>query len=197
VGLALVLPLGACAHPVARQSPQRAEAKGHCEAVTPAESSEPGALYEVVFRMQTSASRSGAWTALSNDLEPFALGPWECAVGPVQGNDSFEQGSARIERVRRLACTHETGATVQTELRCDAPQPLAPHAAAGLRRELSLTLSAAPSLRLACELQPAERLGTVRPSSGTTARPADSGRTPTAQTAEAPPSGSAAGASSH
>lgn len=101
--------------------------------------------------MQTGEPEQDAWSAVPLDLHAFALGPWQCALGPQQASDVSTDATQTLSRSRRLACTHESGATVQTELHCALTLPPASGSTESARRELPLVLSAAPPLRLACE----------------------------------------------
>lgn len=128
---------------------------------------EPRALYDLAFSLRTEGAEGAAWSSLPSELHAFPLGSWECALSALEHDDRFDAEGARIDRTRRLACTHKSGATVQSELRCRASLPLGPQAASEARRELTLTLSTAPTLRLACEAEAVDRLAIVRSTDAT------------------------------
>jgi hypothetical protein len=121
--------------------------------------------HDLTFSVRT--REDGPFDALPDELQSFSLGPWECALGPLGTHDVAPPAEPRMVRTRRLACTHKTGATVQSELRCELPPTLATEVAASYRRELALMLSGAPDLAIACEPALVERLG-----SGQAASPA-------------------------
>jgi hypothetical protein len=79
------------------------------------------------------SGESSAWTAVPATLHAFSTGRWECALGEVQTADA--------EPTRRLACTHASGATVQTRLVCRAANDAS---------ELELELDRSPALHLRC-----------------------------------------------
>ncbi|MET0286529.1 MAG: hypothetical protein ABW352_18750 [Polyangiales bacterium] len=93
---------------------------------------------------------------VSDELVPFTLGKWECALGKVQMDDAREPAHLRLTRTRRLACTHASGTTVQTSLACEVITG-APASA----RNLPLSLDTAPSLTLGCTPVAVDRVASV------------------------------------
>lgn len=156
--LAALAWVGGCAHgapSVATPPPSSAAAP----APAPRRVEEP-VRYELVWRMQAGEQDQDTWAAVPPGLHAFALGPWECALGPQQTHDAPAGTAQQLSRSRRVACTHESGATVQTELRCALTLPVADGELERARRELPLLLSAAPTLRLTCEPARADTLAT-------------------------------------
>jgi hypothetical protein len=90
----------------------------------------------LVFQLRRGEQTS--WTALPETLHAFSLGRWECALSAATEHGDRAAG----QLVRRLACTHGSGRTVQSQLGCAA------HAAEPA--ELELTLDLEPTLYLRC-----------------------------------------------
>lgn len=158
--LALLVPGCAQRAQVASTTAAAQQESVNAKSVGPART--PRGLYDLVFSLRTEGAEGAAWSSLPTELHAFPLGAWECALSALEYDDRFDAEGARIDRTRRLACTHKSGATVQSELRCRASLPLAPQEASEARRELTLTLSSAPTLRLACEAEAVDRLGIIR-----------------------------------
>ena len=123
---------------------------------------EPLALYDV--RWLLLAGESGALTEAQPALHSFTLGHWECALSAEEAQDTFTGGHAQVQRQRRIACTHPTGLTMQSELSCRFAMPAravdgSPRMA---RREARIALGDAPPLTLACEPFATEQLELVR-----------------------------------
>jgi len=151
-----LLASGCAAHSVV--VPASSERAEPCEQSSAVAGGERVGLYDLTWKMQTGEHGPTAWSPVPDALHAFPVGPWECALGPQQAADSFRQERGSLQRERRLACTHKSGATVQTELRCAAELPLAEAAVESVRRELALTLSTAPSVYIACVAEPRQRL---------------------------------------
>lgn len=136
-------------------------AQAQCAAAPGPAASPEARPYELTFVMRM--REAGGFDSLPEELQTFTLGPWECALGPLTRRDELSALDAQLVRERRLACTHKTGATVQSELRCEMPAAVATARAASYRREFALTLSGASDLVIACQPEPIERLGAGRP----------------------------------
>jgi len=139
------------------------------------------ALYDVTWSLRSGETTS--WADASSELMAFSVGRWECALGEVQSDDALGPTELDLRRTRRLACTHATGATVQTQLQCtlhvarttepqqrtthgDAQQPQQQQQQHDLsvqqhERELSLQLDATPTLHLRCAPQPVAQLALI------------------------------------
>jgi hypothetical protein len=119
---------------------------------------EPLALYNV--RWMLLSGDSGALVEMARELHPFTLGRWECALSAESASDTFGAGRAEVKRTRRVACTHPTGLTMQTELACGFAMPARPGDGSprAARREARIALGDAPSMTLACEPFATERL---------------------------------------
>ena len=165
--------LSACAHapapvcPKPESKPSATAAAGTPPALGFADpgalaESEPLALYDL--RWTLLAGDSGAVSEVPTAPHSFTLGRWECALSAEQASDAFESGHARVRRERRVACTHPTGLTMQTELRCGFEMPARPAEGSPrlARRETHITLGDAPAFTLACEPTPADRLSLVQ-----------------------------------
>ncbi|MDB4973836.1 MAG: hypothetical protein JWN48_2177 [Myxococcaceae bacterium] len=98
----------------------------------------PGPPRVVVLDWKLRLESHGAWTTPPPSLHAFSVGRWECALGAVQLEAS--------QQTRKLACTHASGATLQTKLSCQAERERP--------RELELSLDTAPPMQLRCEPQP-------------------------------------------
>lgn len=111
----------------------------------------PVVLLDVGWQLR---SDDGAtWSEAPPALHTFSSGRWECALGEVLPADSLTDDALELQRTRRLACTHATGATVQTQLTCSlreertrSSRPVAPPEA----RELQLKLDATPEVHVRC-----------------------------------------------
>jgi hypothetical protein len=141
-------------------------------------------LYDVSWSLRSGETTS--WADAPSELHAFTVGRWECALGQVQSDDALAETALEVRRTRRLACTHASGATVQTQLGCAlqqvrsvagpaeprTPDSTAPdaHAAAEAgraperegTRELSLQLDDSPTLHLRCAPEPVTRLSLLR-----------------------------------
>jgi hypothetical protein len=161
-----------CAHPAAptcprmdaqtcaSEPPRIPEALGFADPESLNES-EPLALYDV--RWMVLAGESGVLTEVPPALHSFTLGRWECALSAEDANDQFVNGHAQVARTRRIACTHATGLTMQSEVRCgyQIPGPVSEGSPRHARRESHIALADAPPLTLACEPFVTERLELV------------------------------------
>ena len=123
---------------------------------------EPLALYDL--RWTLLAGDSGAIAEVPSTPHSFTLGRWECALSAEQASDAFESGHARVRRERRVACTHQTGLTMQTELRCGFDMPARPAEGSPrlARRETHIALGDAPAFTLACEPFATDRLSLMQ-----------------------------------
>jgi hypothetical protein len=116
------------------------------------------ALYDVKWMLLT--GDSGALTESPVGLHSFTLGKWECALGAEQSDDALTDDRASVRRTRKLVCTHATGITMLTEVACAYAMPSRPADGSPrqARRETKVDLGDAPSVTLACEPTPTERL---------------------------------------
>lgn len=118
-------------------------------AVTPPPT--PVVLVDVGWQLRS--GDAATWSEVPPALHAFSVGRWECALGEVLPDDTLSAETLALLRTRRLACTHATGATVQTQLTCDvredrvpSSRPVAPPSA----RELQLQLDATPTVHVRC-----------------------------------------------
>lgn len=149
-GLLLVFVTG-CMHtvpctPVAGAEPAAPPAP---LAVTP--TPVPVVLLDVAWQLRS--GEAATWSEVPLALHAFSVGRWECALGEVLPDDTLTAEALALQRTRRLACTHATGATVQTQLTCavhgervPASRPVAPPPAG----ELQLQLDATPTVHVRC-----------------------------------------------
>jgi hypothetical protein len=145
--IAMLLGTAACAANAQVAAPKVAP----CAPEVVTEEAAPSSLYAPVWQLES----AGSLRELPAEAHPFTAERWECALGPEQLDDSHEV--PRVVRARRLACTHASGATVQTALRCEfdplgrEPPP----------RTLPLTLDTAAPFTLRCTARAAARLELV------------------------------------
>jgi hypothetical protein len=165
VGAASCLGASACARPapVAPVAITTAAAPG---SVAPASvPAPPPGLHDVSWQLRS--GDGSPWTDAPPALHTFTVGRWECALSEVLSDDMLGADELDLRRTRRLACTHATGATVQTQLACTLhtarAQRQAPVSGPGARaqsaastdvrsaaRELQLQLDATPPLHVRC-----------------------------------------------
>jgi hypothetical protein len=125
---------------------------------------------------QLRSGEGSAWADAPLALHTFTVGRWECALGEVLSDDALGASELDVRRTRRLACTHATGATVQTQLACTLHTVRAPPSAldagspaqtpastdvSSAARELQLQLDATPPLHLRCALSEVAELALV------------------------------------
>lgn len=160
----------ACAHGPAAPCPVDLNAshaaKATSELSTPAwidsaslpSSQGPLALYDVRWLILT--GDSGAFAGVPSTMHNFTLGRWECALSGEKTSDSLADNQVRVDRTRRLVCTHATGVTAQSELQCawQIPSNIQSGSPKEARREMHLTLSDAPPVRVSCEPEAKEPL---------------------------------------
>jgi hypothetical protein len=150
--LALSLPVASgCVHTAPCPSPAAHARRAPAPAASGAGPEQ--ALQDVTWRLRLRTTE--AWSTPPSALFSFSVGRWECALGEVQSDDERHDQQLRLSRARRLACTHSTGVTVQTQLRCALQ--LAAGATEQAGRELELTLDE-QLLGLACAPAPVEQL---------------------------------------
>jgi hypothetical protein len=113
-------------------------------------------LHDLVW--QLSFGERGAIERAPEALHSFTVGRWECALGAVEARDALSGDVLTLERSRRVACTHASGATVQSELRCTHRMPGPSELTRAASRELILTLDTMPPVRLTCEASPVTEL---------------------------------------
>jgi hypothetical protein len=115
----------------------------------------PVVLLDVAWQLRSGDGAS--WANVPLALYTFSAGRWECALGEVLPDDTLTADALELLRTRRLACTHATGATVQTQLACAVHTERAPASrptATEHTRELQLQLDATPAVHVRC--MPAE-----------------------------------------
>lgn len=117
----------------------------------PTAPSEPRAPFELAFRLRTG---SAADSVISSEPHAFSAGAWECALGPTQSADEAVPDGTQLRRARRVACTHASGATVESTLGCALRVPTTADQAGEAQRELALGLSSAPAVVLGCDAVP-------------------------------------------
>ena len=124
-------------------------------ATTPASTSTkaeplPTPARELAWRLRV--SDAAGWTQVPATLHTFSLPHWECALGEALRDAPPPNRQGQATRTRKLACTHDSGITVQTRLDCPiedtAPLPV---------RELELSLDTSPALHVACEAKSVEQ----------------------------------------
>jgi hypothetical protein len=129
----------------------------------PAAPAPVAALQDVTWQLRSGESAS--WSDAPLALHTFTMGRWECALGEVLTDDALSAEAVELRRTRRLACTHSTGATVQTQLGCtlvrsreragasthgERARANDTSAAADAARELLLQLDASPAVHVRC-----------------------------------------------
>jgi hypothetical protein len=151
-GLLLSVSVTGCMHtvpctPVVGAVPAAAQAPSVAVAPPPT----PVVLLDVGWQLRS--GEATAWSEVPLALHAFTVGRWECALGEVLPDDTLDADALALQRTRRLACTHATGATVQTQLSCTvhgdrvpSSKPIAPTSA----RELQLQLDATPTVHVRC-----------------------------------------------
>lgn len=150
LGSALLLGAAACATH-AGSAPVAAP----CPAAVIASAAPVTELYDLSWQLEL----DGVGRDLPDHTQAFAVERWECALGPVQYDDVREAASLQLVRTRRLACTHASGATVQTALRCTLASSLQqPSRELPPARALPLTLDTAAPVGLTCTPRSVPRL---------------------------------------
>jgi hypothetical protein len=81
-------------------------------------------LHDVSWQLRS--GDGSPWTDAPPALHTFTVGRWECALSEVLSDDVLGADELDLRRTRRLACTHATGATVQTQLACTLHTARAP-----------------------------------------------------------------------
>lgn len=144
--------MAACAHGGAR-----CEASKVTAATPERAAREPAApLMDLTWWLQQGESEVAA--SVPDTLHAFTAGRWECALGPVGADDALHEGALRLQRSRRLACTHDSGATVQSELACAYTRSAEGLPSVEAPRGLTLGLDSLPLLRVTCAASPVEQL---------------------------------------
>lgn len=171
--LLLLLPVLGCVHAQgAPVSAARASAREHTDATPPpraaaaARARVPRALptlHDVAWKLRH--GEAGSWAETDAALQTFSLGRWECALSQEQRNDVLGPTHLALRRHRRLACTHATGATVQTEVACALHATLAggSDAAQDTERVLQIRLDTSPTLFVQCAPREVSRVTLLRP----------------------------------